>query len=52
VIFWSTTIPGRFPKTDGAGDGNHRIYCTPTRDFTPGSFSPTRLFFDGGFNVM
>ena len=52
VIFWSTTIPGRFPKTDSAGDGryNHRIYCTTTKDFK--SFTPTRLFYDGGFNVI
>jgi hypothetical protein len=52
VIFWSSTIPGRFPQTDGAGDGNynHRIYATTTKDFK--SFTPTRLFFDGGFNVI
>ena len=52
VIFWSTTIPGRFPKTDGTGDGrcNHRIYCTTTKDFK--AFTPTRLFYDGGFNVI
>ncbi len=52
VIFWSSTIPGRFPQTDGTGDGkyNHRIYATTTKDFK--SFTPTRLFFDGGFNVI
>ena len=52
VIFWSTTIPGRFPQTDGTGDGkyNHRIYSTTTKDFK--TFTPTRLFFDGGFNVI
>ena len=52
VIFWATTIPGRFPKTDGTGDGkyNHRIYSTTTKDFK--TFTPTRLFFDGGFNVI
>ena len=52
VIFWSTTIPGRFPKTDGAGDGpyNHRVYATTTKDFK--TFTPTRLLFDGGFNVI
>ncbi len=52
LIFWSTTIPGRFPETDGSGDDgwNHRIYSTTTRDFK--SFAPTRLFFDGGFNVI
>ena len=52
VIFWATTIPGRFPKTEGTGDGNcnHRIYCTTTKDFK--EFTPTRLFYDGGFNVI
>jgi len=52
VIFWSTTIPGRFPATDGIGDGkyNHRVYATTTPDFQ--TFTPTRLFYDGGFNVI
>ena len=52
VIFWATTIPGRFPQTDGTGDGqyNHRIYSTTTKDFK--TFTPARLFFDGGFNVI
>jgi hypothetical protein len=52
VLFWSSTVPGRFPATDGAGDGkyNHRIYATTTRDFV--SFTPTRLFYDPGFSVI
>ncbi len=52
LIFWATTIPGRFPETDRTGDNgwNHRIYLTITRDFK--TFTPTRLFFDGGFNVI
>jgi beta-xylosidase len=52
VVFWATTIPGRFPQTDDTGDGkyNHRIYATTTKDFK--TFTPTRLFFDGGFNVI
>ncbi len=52
LIFWATTIPGRFPKTDGTGDDkyNHRMYSTTTKDFR--TFTPTRLFFDGGFNVI
>ena len=52
LIFWSTTIPGRFPETDQTGDNgwNHRIYFTTTKDFA--SFAPTRLFYDGGFNVI
>jgi len=52
LIFWATTIPGRFPDTENTAEENynHRIYCTTTRDFT--TFTPTRLFYDGGFNVI
>jgi hypothetical protein len=53
LIFWATTIPGRFPQTDGQGrqrNLDHRIYCTTTRDFE--TFTPTRLFYDHGFNVI
>lgn len=52
LIFWSSTIPGRFPETETTGDNgwNHRIYFTSTTDFV--TFAPTRLFFDGGFNVI
>lgn len=52
LLFWATTIPGRFPETDNSGDNglNHRIYLTTTRDFR--TFTPTRLFYDPGFNVI
>lgn len=57
MIYWSTTIPGRFPETDETGDisregyrQNHRIYFITTRDFQ--TFSPTALLYDGGFNVI
>mgnify|MGYP000061882109 CR=1 FL=1 len=52
LIFWSSTIPGRFPATDASGDNgyNHRVYYTTTKDFQ--QFAPTRLFYDGGFNVI
>jgi beta-xylosidase len=52
LIIWSTTIPGRFPETEKAGDTdyNHRIYCVTTKDFI--NFSETRLFYDKGFNVI
>lgn len=52
LIFWSSTIPGRFPDTDKSGDGkyNHRIYATTTRDFV--DFTPTVLFYDPGFSVI
>jgi acetyl esterase/lipase len=52
LIFWASTIPGRFPETDRTGDDgcNHRIYAASTRDFK--TFTSTRLFFDAGFNVI
>lgn len=52
VLYWASSIPGRFPQTDDSGDEglNHRMYCTVTKDFR--TFGETRLFFDGGFNVI
>jgi hypothetical protein len=52
LIFWSSTIPGRFPDTEKAGDKgyNHRIYFTTTSDFE--TYAPTKLLYDGGFNVI
>ncbi len=52
LIFWASTIPGRFPETElgGKNDNNHRIYATTTKDFE--TFTPTTLFFDPGFNVI
>jgi hypothetical protein len=52
TVFWSTTIPGRFPDTEGTGDSgyDHRIYAMTTRDWK--SFTPARLWFDPGFNCI
>ena len=50
IVLWATTIPGRFPKTEGQGDHNHRMYATTTRDFR--TFTKARLFLDPGFNVI
>jgi len=52
LIFWSTTIPGRFPETDKTGDNgyNHRMYYVTTKDFE--NFSETKLFYDHGFNII
>lgn len=52
VIYWATTIPGRFPGGDPSVENgyNHRIYYTTTRDFK--KFSETRLLYDQGFNVI
>ena len=52
IIFWASTIPGRFPATAGASesDYNHRMYYTTTMDFSV--FAPTQLFYDPGFSVI
>jgi hypothetical protein len=56
-IYWATTIPGRFPKTDGQTRKNdsdrgydHRIYCTTTKDFK--EFSRAEICYDHDFNVI
>ncbi len=57
LIFWATTIPGRFPQTEQtAGDQsqgvtlNHRMYYTMTTDFE--TYADTKLFYDDGFNAI
>ena len=52
IIFWSSTIKGRFSETDGQvkNEKNHRIYSIKTKDFTV--FSDPELFFDPGYPVI
>jgi len=58
VIFWSSTIPGKFTETERIdGDHgpnhealNHRYYFTTTTNFT--AYSPTKLLWDPGFNCI
>lgn len=52
VIYWATTIPGRFKEGDATGDDkyNHRMYYVTTKDFV--SFSKAKLLYDQGFNVI
>lgn len=52
LIFWATTITGKYTETLVAEEKgyNHRIYATTTRDFA--TFTPTRLFYEPGFNVI
>lgn len=52
MIYWSTTIPGRFPETDDSNiEGrNHRIYYMKTKDFS--CLQPAQILYDGGFNVI
>ena len=52
MIFWSTTIPGRFPESANKDyvHKNHRMYYVTTKDFV--KFSETKLLYDHGFNVI
>ncbi len=52
LIFWASTVTNRFTETAGQSESkyNHRMYSTTTQDFE--TFTPTRLFFDPGFNVI
>ena len=52
VIYWATTIKGKYPVADPAAENgyNHRIYYTTTKDFV--NFSKTELLYDKGFNVI
>lgn len=52
LIYWASTIPGRFTATAGSSedDYNHRMYYTTTKDFE--AFAPTKLFLDPGFSVI
>lgn len=52
VVFWASTVRGKFPETAGASEDayNHRMYCATTRDWE--TFTPTRLFYDPGFSVI
>jgi hypothetical protein len=52
IIYWATTIPGKFAVTDASGDEkyNHRLYYVTTKDFV--TFTQAKLLYDKGFNVI
>jgi len=52
LVFWSSTVPGKFSDSDKTGDDgyNHRFYYTTTADFQ--TFAESRLLYDPGFNVI
>jgi hypothetical protein len=53
MIYWATTIPGRFQQKDTSAEGqrnNHRMYYVTTKDFK--KFSKTKLLYDPGFSVI
>lgn len=51
VIYWATTIAGKYPADRSVENGyNHRMYYVTTGDFK--TFSKTKLLYDKGFNVI
>lgn len=52
MIYWATTIPGKYPETDSSGDGkyNHRMYYVFTKDFK--AFTKPEVLYDKGFTVI
>jgi hypothetical protein len=52
MIYWASTIPGKYPKLGVKADGkyNHRLYYVLTKDFK--TFTPTKLLYDKGFSVI
>lgn len=52
MIYWASTIDGKFPETKSKEENgyNHRIYYTITKDFK--KFSKTKLLYEPGFNVI
>ena len=53
IIYWATTIPGRFEQKDTSAEGqkyNHRIYYVTTKDFT--KWSKVRILYEPGFSVI
>jgi predicted GH43/DUF377 family glycosyl hydrolase len=52
MIYWASTIRGRFPQKDTAAESgyNHRMYYVTTKDFK--MFSKTKLLYDPHFSVI
>lgn len=52
LIYWATTITGKYPETQSKAENgyNHRMYYVTTKDFN--TFSPTKLLYEPGFNVI
>lgn len=53
MVYWATTIAGRFPQKDTSAEGrryNHRMYYVTTKDFK--SWSKAKLLYEPGFSVI
>lgn len=52
LLFWSSTVVGRYVETAGTSESgyNHRLWSTTTRDFV--TFSESQPLYDPGFSVI
>ena len=53
LVYWASTIPGRFPQNDTSAEGqknNHRIYYSSTNDFK--TWTKAKLLYEPGFSVI
>jgi len=50
LIFWASTILGRFPGDDEPNRRNHRMYYCDTEDFS--DFTKAKLLFDPGYSII
>jgi hypothetical protein len=52
LLYWATTIPGRFSAGETTADGgnNHRIYYVATTDFK--TYTPAKVLYDKDFNII
>ncbi len=52
MLFWSSTVDGRFTETAGTSESayNHRLWQVTTRDFA--TFSAPAPLYDPGFSVI
>ncbi|MDO1513327.1 prolyl oligopeptidase family serine peptidase [Maribacter confluentis] len=52
MIYWASTIEGKYPETKSKKENgyNHRMYYTTTKDFK--TFTDTKVLYEPGFNVI
>ena len=53
IIYWASTITGRFPQQDTSAEGqrnNHRMYYVTTKDFK--KWSKPKLLYEPGYSVI
>jgi hypothetical protein len=52
MLFWSSTVTGRYPDTAGTSESgyNHRLWFTTTPDFQ--TFTPPQPLYDPGFSLI